>query len=564
MAGTRAAPGAVSDRIAPRSVYCITSSVHNDLSVAEAVRAGRFTHVGLTLELGTEPDWLGADLPADDEWRIEWTKFYYGLDLGNAFAVSGDPSFLHAWESLVGSWIRTVPVGSDAGDVAARRMQNWIYAWDLFASSPDFPGLRDGLDEALLESIAAHVGHVRAELTPEVYRNHRTLELYALFVVVLAFPSLDPGSELLAFTIDELHRTLAEGFRPDGVHREGSTHYHLVALRSLLGARANARRFSLTLPADFDRLLERACTFALHCHRPDGIASALSDADAASYPEVLRLAGTLLGRPDYSYAATAGREGRPPAERSPSFPHGGYFFQRSGWGDGNDAFADERFLVFDCGPLGDGGHGHYDLLSIEVYAYGRPLLVDPGRFTYAEDDGNLRRWFKGTAAHNTVGVDGLDQTPYRRGRPTGSVARATFLGRTVAADLDVLEGRAESPCYDAIHTRRVLFLHDEVWVVEDELRAESEHHYDLRWHLAAEAWGTTEVTDTSGGAVVRAPGLVLTLSGPDRVSLERGWVSPRYGIKLPAPVIRASATGRDVRFVTLIVPQRPPRLGGAS
>ena len=379
MERTRSAPGVDSDRIAPRSVYCITRSVHSDRSVAEAVRAGRFTHAGVTLELGTEPDWLGADLPSDDEWRIEWTKFYYGLDLGNAFAATGDPSFLHAWERLVGSWIGTVPVGCDASDAAARRMQNWTYAWDLFASAPDFPGLRDGLDEALLDSIAAHVGHVRAELTPEVYRNHRTLELYALFVVALAFPALDAGSELLAFTIAELHRTLVEGFRADGVHREGSTHYHLVALRSLLGARENARRFSLTLPDGFDRLLERACEFALHCHRPDGIASALSDADAASYPEVLRLAGTLLGRPDFSYAATAGREGRPPAERSPSFPHAGYFFQRSGWGDGDEPYSDERFLVFDCGPLGDGGHGHYDLLSVEVYAYGRPLLVDPGR-----------------------------------------------------------------------------------------------------------------------------------------------------------------------------------------
>jgi hypothetical protein len=549
----------VHDQILPRPIYCITRNVHNDRSVAEAVREGRFTHAGITLELGTEPDWLLADLPPDEEWRIEWSKFYYGLDLANVFVETGDAGFLHAWERLVGSWIRQVPVGSDASDVAARRMQNWTYAWARFASSPDFPGLRRGLCDTIFESIGEHVRCVRNGLTPEVFRNHRTLEIYALFVVALAFPALDPHFELLTFTNSELHRILVEGFRPDGVHRENSTHYHLVALRSLLGARENARRFSLTLPDDFDTLLERTCEFALHCHRPDGLIPALSDADEASYPEVLRLAGSLFDRPDFIYAATAGAEGRPPARKGASFPDAGYFFQRSGWGTGGSSYPDERFLVFDCGPLGDGGHGHYDLLNVEVYAYGRPLLVDPGRYTYSEDGANMRRWFKGTAAHNTVCVDGLDQTPYRRGRPGSRLGTGTFMGRWSAPGLDVLEGRAESPCYDTVHKRRVLFVADRYWVVEDELSAARDHRYDLRWHLTAEAWGGTELETIGGNPLVRAPGLVLVFFAPVCVALEPGWVSPRYGAKLRAPVVSVSMTGRNVRFITLIAPLPPTR-----
>lgn len=553
--------GAVAlQQIVPRPVYCITCDVHNDRSVAEAVRGGRFTHIGITLDLGTEPDWLGADLPSDDEWRIEWSKFYYGLDLAHAFVATGDAGFLHAWERLVGSWIRQVPVDADATDVAARRMQNWTYAWSLFASSPHFAGLAAGLDAPLLESIREHVRHIRRGLTAEVFRNHRVLEVYALFVVALAFPMLDDAGELLAFAGAELHRMLAEGFRPDGVHRENSTHYHLVALRSFVGARENARRFAVDLPAGFDTLLERACEFALHCHRPDGVICALSDADSEPYPEVLRLAARLFDRSDFTYAATAGKAGRPPATRMASFPDGGYFFQRSGWGGDGRGYADERFLVFDCGPLGDGGHGHYDLLNVEIYAYGRPLLVDPGRYTYAEDpeDGeNLRHWFKGTAGHNTVCVDGLDQTPYRRGRPVGEVATGVFLGRTSEAGLDVLAGRAVSPCYDAVHTRRVRFVDDEYWIVDDELTARSDHRYDLRWHLSAEAWGATELVTIRDRPAVRAPGVLLVFPSPVAVTLEPGWVSPSYGLKLRAPVVSAVTTAADARLRTLIVPLRP-------
>ncbi len=51
-------------------------------------------------------------------------------------------------------------------------------------------------------------------------------------------------------------------------------------------------------------------------------------------------------------------------------------------------------------------------------------MLDPGRYTYAEPE---RRWFRGTAAHNTVTVDGLDQTPYARGRSSAPAAQATYL-----------------------------------------------------------------------------------------------------------------------------------------
>jgi hypothetical protein len=69
--------------------------------------------------------------------------------------------------------------------------------------------------------------------------------------------------------------------------------------------------------------------------------------------------------------------------------------------------------VFDCGPLGEGNHGHFDALSFELAAHGRSLIVDPGRYTYSEaGDINWRVHFRGTAAHNTVCVDGRHQTCY--------------------------------------------------------------------------------------------------------------------------------------------------------
>ena len=545
------ATGTVAVPRAPREVLCVTEHEHRDRAVAEAAIAGRFTVAGQTLDRGLEPDWTGG-LPADDEWRIEWVKFAWGLDLATTYAETGDARCLDAWERLVASWLRQVPPSADASEVTARRLLNWIYAWQRFASAPAFPGLSGELAAALVESVGEQAAHVRATLAPE--RNHRTLELYALFVVALALPELDPG-DLRAFAIAELDRNLREDFRPDGVHREASTHYHLIALRSLVGARENARRHGVRLPHGFDDRLARACAFALHCRRPDGLIPALSDADTGDYAPLLALAGDLLEDDELRWAGSSGRRGRLPARRHASFPDGGYHVQRSGWRRGTA----ERFLIFDCGPLGDGGHGHYDLLAVEAFG-GRPLLVDPGRFTYSEEPPNLRRWFKGTAAHNTVCVDGLDQTPYRRTRPAGQIARGRLLGRGTAPGLDLLAGEAVSPAYDAVHQRRVAFVGDAYWIIEDRLWAPTPHRYDLRFHLAPEAFGRTVLRRGDGHDAVIAPGMALVIAAATHARLEPGWISPEYGVRHEAPVVSAALDGRRVaRFVTVLAPLAPGR-----
>ncbi len=493
----------------PRPVLCVNEHEHRDRALAEAVAAGRFSFAGVTRELGLEPDWLHADLPDDEEWRIDWVKFYYGLDLADAFRATGDRRFLEAWERLVSSFVLQVPADHDPSDVTARRVLNWIYAWQRL------PEVDEAVAGALVESLAEQARHVRATLTEE--RNHRTLELYALLITALALPRLIPG--LLEFAVSELHRNLLTDFGRDGVHRERSTHYHMIALRSFVGARENCRRYGVELPCGFDERLALACDFALHMQRPDGTIPALSDSDTGDYRELLRLCARLLAREDL----------RVPPAGSASFPDGGYFVQRAG----------DRYLIFDCGPLGDGGHGHYDALSIEAWAGDRALVLDPGRFTYAEGEPNLRHWFRGTAAHNTVCVDGSDQTPYARSRSSLPSATAQFLGRAEADGLDVLTGEVRSPVDEAVHRRRVILVGGSYWIIEDRLEGAERHRYDLRFHLPP-------VGD-----------LTLEVIGARSIAWEQGWIAPSYGHREPAPVLSAVATGTHATFVTLLAPHDP-------
>lgn len=538
---------------APRPVWCVVEREHRDFATATAARDGRFVHHGVELHLGRRPDWLGAGLPGDVEWRIEWVKLYEGLDLAHAFQVTADPEFLHAWEDLVESFCDQVPVGQDSSDVSARRVQNWLYAWSRFGEAAGFTGLRAGLSGRIAERIRADTDHLAAHLTPE--RNHRTLELYTLLLANLALEGACPDHTVAQDVLELLGRNAALDIWADGVHRECSTDYHMLVLRSLLGAVDNGRLVGLAIPADLLAGVTRACDFALHVQRPDGSTPAFSDGDQGDFRGLLADAARVLDRADLDWASTGGTHGAPPAQRLVSFRVGGYHVQRSGWGEGSRAYEHERFALFDCGPIGDGGHGHYDQLSVELAGGGRSLVVDPGRYTYADGDDGWRHWFKGTAAHNTVTVDGLDQTPYRPGKPRGLTSAATLLGRWSAPGLDVLSGEVVSPSHDARHRRTLAFVDDDFWVVHDRLRGKSLHTYAARWHLSPEAQGRTAVFREERQTTVRAPGLTIIVpQGPGEVTVEDGWVSPTYGVKLPAPVVVLTAADVvDADLVTVVL-----------
>jgi hypothetical protein len=543
-----------STQIRPRAVFCVIEHAYRDRRIAEDVCVGKFTENGVKLELGLDPNWLLAGLPEDEEWQIAWIKFYFGLDLAAAYAETGESRFQHAWEKLVGSWIRQMPVDFGPTDAIARRIQNWVYAWNIFANAPHFTGLSEGLDEKIIASLAQQTSYLRNHLTAE--RNHRTLELYALLIVALALPEAAIDTDLLDFAMEAFYQNLLTDIRQDGVHREHSTHYHMMVLRSYLGARENVRRFGLSFPRDYDERLERACEFAMHCHRPDGGIPTLSDSDAGNYSDLLQLASSLLSRSDFLYAATAGTQGMPPGKRYVSFPNAGYYIQRSGWGTGQTPFEQESFLIFDCGPLGDGGHGHYDMLNVEIAARGKSLVIDPGRYTYSEHPPNLRHWFKGTEAHNTVCIDGLDQVGYRRGKPKKPLPQARLIERWSAPGFDLLAGTAQSPCYEVVHTRRIFYIADEYWIISDSLMGERTHRFDLRFHLAPQAWERVRIV----GNTLCTPDLALIFGRGSTLQIEPGWFAPLYGVKQKTPVVSAVVEGKTcAEFVTVVMPLEQSR-----
>jgi hypothetical protein len=503
---------------------------------AEPILNNEFTLNNETHRLGNSFAWLHNPSP-DLEWLILLHKFYYSRDLALAYDYSGEERYADKWVGLVSSWIEQVPDGFLNSQVAGRRLQQWLLAYHYFVPGRNCPLVTAEFLLHFLASIQSQAVFLSNHLTPA--GNHRTIELSAIFTVAVLFPELSASAELLAFAQRELLDNLRQDFLADGVQKELSTDYHHTVLKNFLRVRELAELNRLTLPAEFDAVMRQALEFSLYVHKPDGWLPAINDGDINSYLGLLRKAEPYYPSDALSYVLSQGKVGKPPVQRSRLFADSGYCILRSDWTE--QPYADGRYLFFDCGQLGFGSHGHYDLLNFEMAAFGRSLIVDPGRYTYHEhqSDGiNWRYAFKGTAAHNTVMVDGKDQMAYRCHEPVGPQPIASVLSFESNPGFDFVHGRALSPLYEVDHQRSMFFAETEYWIVSDVLLASEAHRYEQFFHLGPEAQGQTELQ----GQGIRAPNLLIAQArrAEIEITIKPGWVSPEYGVKQPAPVVSFS------------------------
>ena len=537
----------------------------------EAIMRERFELNGETHHLPAPIDWT-RNPSGDREWHILLHKFYYGVGLGMAFARSGERRYAQKWVELVDSWIERTPVGFIAPDVTGRRVQNWIYAYHYFALQGRDPGFDPAFQCRLFGSIHDQIEFLCENLAPA--RNHRTLELYTIFLAGVAFPEMPHAAHWREFALALILENMRRDLLPDGVQCELSTDYHHLVLKNYLNVRRLADLNRIDVPREMDEHLLRALQFSVHAHKPDGIVPSLSDGDACSFRDLLLQGHELYRRPEMLYVATSGARGTAPARRSVLFPDAGYAILRSSWGGTAELFSDAHYMILDCGPLGAGNHGHFDCLSFELAAFGRSLVVDPGRYTYSEaGETNWRVAFRSTAYHNTVTVDGRNQTRYLPGvrkknpcdplgtlrhKVAGPAPDATVEAFVTERDVDYVHAIARSHEYDTVHERRVLFVRSDYWIVSDALQSERPHRYDLRFNLGEQA--RERVGQRHDSETLRYLGPNLLVAQPaDRCTesrIEAGFVSYRYGEKHDAPVLRFTRHGEAAAFHTVLVPFR--------
>jgi hypothetical protein len=582
--------------------------------VARARRAGagRFDLLGLNgLSFGSPPDWhleplsgrrtplthwsrinyLDPQVAGDKKVTWELNRHQYFATLGRAYWRTGDESFAETFAAHLSSWMDANPpklgINWASSLEVAFRAISWLWALHFFRESPRLAP--DVLMRAL-KFLYLHARHLETYLSTYFSPNtHLTGEALGLFYLGALLPEFKAAARWRATGEAVLRAQLARQVRADGVYFEQATCYqrytadfylHLAALK-----RAQGEGLDALLTGKLTALLDHL----MYITRPDGTTPLVGDDDGGrlvmlderrgdDFRAALSNGAALLGRADYKYVAgepaeetlwLLGPEGlrdferldaRPPAHASRAFADGGYYVMRDGWG------RDSNYLLLDCGPHGalNCGHAHADALSFVLAARGRPLLVDPGTYTYT-GSAALRDEFRSSAAHNTLTLDGESSSVPDGPFSWRHVARPAARRWRAGERFDFFEGEHDGYARlapPATHSRGVLFLKGLYWVVRDRVEAEGARRVDIHFHFAADAAPLLEEGGPGDAPAVLEPdgeaaGLrILTFGAGGGWSRREGWVSDCYGARRPAPVWTFSATTEGGReFITFLVPR---------
>ncbi|HKQ14603.1 MAG TPA: alginate lyase family protein [Steroidobacteraceae bacterium] len=583
-------------------------------AAADRIIAGEFDVFALRpAQLGFPPQWnrdpktgrvapltFGKALNYRDEHIVGDIKYLWEpsrhaelLTLAQAWHLSQDRRYAEACRTLLGSWFEQCPYPRGPHWTSslehAMRLISWSCAWHLLGDE------REPVRERWLTSIYQHCHFIAGHFSRHSSANNHLLgELTGLFIAATTWPLWPESQAWRTIAQRELQQQALVQNGSDGVNREQAVWYHHEVADMLLVAGLVARANGIEVAAEYWRCVEAMLDYVASIMDVAGNVPNFGDADDAIvarldpapdvhvYRSLLATGAVVFARDDL--AAKAGTFddksrwllGDRAAERFASlqssarpalprceFPVAGYYVL----GHQLDTPSEVR-IVADAGRLGYlsiAAHGHADALSFTLSVAGEELLIDPGTFAYHTQK-QWRDYFRGTSAHNTVRIDGLDQ----------SIGAGNFLW-LAHAPVRVLEFVstpqlerlvAEHDGYrrldDPVTHRRELALDRTTLTltVVDEIFCREAHAIEVFWHFAEGCEVTLEGTRAT---VVRgAAWIEIELPQDTRCELIRGreepplgWVSRRFDHRSPTStlLVRAATLG-NMRLVTRLLMHR--------
>ncbi len=538
----------------------------------------------------SEIDYLNPDLCGDKKIVWELNRHQYFVRLGQAYWLTKDERYSRCFVEHLESWMEANPpkLGinwASSLEIAFRSIA-WLWGLQFFKNSPS---VTPAILARTLKFLYLNARHLENYLSTYFSPNtHLTGEALGLFYLGTVLPEFrdakrwrDTGSKIL---VNQLRHQV----RQDGVYFEHSSYYHRYTVDFYTHFVLLSRLHEQPLPNIVEEKLKLLIDHLMYITQPDGTTPLFGDDDggrlipldsrrANDFRSALSTGAALFNRGDYKFVAGGPAEetlwllggdglanfenltSETPAAQSRAFTDSGFVVMRDGWNK------DANYLLFDCGPHGakNAGHAHADALAIQVSADGVAVLEDPGTYTYTGSQ-KERDIFRGSTAHNVLLVDGEPSSVPAGPFSWESTANSTASSWISVRRFDFVEGqhdgyrRLPDP---VIHTRSVLFLKNDYWLIRDRVAAADSHQLDLRFHFASQCDPQLhEPVQHSSPQMLKTQGLhttqlALATFGEGTWRREEGWVSHCYGERTSAPVWTFSAVSKkDTELVTLLLP----------
>jgi len=347
----------------------------------EEICKNKITLLHETHELNTNT-WY---IEASPLWRFNLHYFEYGIALAVAYKNTLDERYYRKFKEFVISWIKInkEPKG-DAWHpyTISMRLPNWHIAMDIFGAK-----FKEDLKFKELMAESVYIQYRTLLLRQETWQlgNHYYENLKTILFGSLLFKEED----IYLTQWKKLQREIKEEILSDGFHFELSPMYHKVILEDTLRI-ANWLK-QCGKENEFQEILKYIIQMSNALVTFD---------DGKGRTPLFNDSGNNITKPTIALLEVVkSRYNIEPVDTGFLYKCGYYKIRK-----------DNMVLLFDSGKVGPDympGHGHCDCLSFELIICDTPLFVNSGTFQY---QGDLRSFFRSTAAHNTVMIDDREQS----------------------------------------------------------------------------------------------------------------------------------------------------------
>ena len=301
------------------------------------------------------------------------------------------------------------------------------------------------------------------------------------------------------------------------------------------------------MSADFKTKLTYAARNAAQSFFPDGWDSNVGDSNYRDkMPEFKMIADYLNDPVLNAYVKGADDPSNAEVENAKSvlYDDANSVYMRTSWDP-----KETTYVSFVNNP--NDGHYHPDSNQVLMYAYGKPLLVDSGRYGYSNPNNSIYTELRYASAHNTVEAEGVSMAAHAQS--------AEKISTYASNDLFTFAASTQHGYPDTKHTRNVLFLKgmDGLTFVADYVDGNKDSQvYRQNWHFMPSS-GAEADADSHSVSTNFADGANVDLYNADaETEVRDGYFSADYGLVASSKYASFKKTGADVKFSTLIVPRR--------
>jgi len=432
---------------------------------------------------------------------------------------SKDIAHLEQFQEIIKSWIEANPylmgVNWYSNIEVNIRIINWFFCWEILQVNQlinENKKFREFVEQIWLPLIELHAIH--SFKYPSKFssaNNHLIAEASGWFIAG-SYWSFKQSSKWRKKGRQVLEHEIQKQHSKDGINREQASEYIQFITDFFLISFVVAERSGAPFSNSYKLTLKKILFFIyylmdLNGNVPyygdddDGKVVSLSFESHNNFQSLLTSGTVLFGDPRFKSRAEGfdlknqllfGKKGEEkfesiPTPRSTSeskiYLEEGHFIVKKGKGQF------ETYLHVDMAPLGYlsiAAHGHADALSFFLNVDGMPFIIDTGTYTYHSKP-EWRQYFKGTLAHNTIRVDGLDQAKY--GGPSLWLDHFKVKISEVVELDDCVKIKGGHNGYESIGVEHIrCYTYDKVRdiiTIDDEIIASNDtlHNYEIPMHL---------------------------------------------------------------------------------